>query len=69
MDNNKIKNDTTVNVVQLENNINITSKNVAAGTKGAYCTFEGSQYGVGSTLEKPDGTRLVCTEDGSWQYS
>jgi hypothetical protein len=56
-------------VVQLENNINITSKKVPTDTKGAYCTYEGAKHGVGSTIEKPDGTRLVCTEDGSWQYS
>ncbi len=68
MKNHKKRDNLTVNHISEPNNIISSSKNyVGNADKAPFCVYAGKRHAVGSIIEKEDGSKLICTEDGSWQ--
>lgn len=68
MKNNKKRDNLTINRISAPINIKSVSKGPIANAGTApFCIYAGERHAVGSIIEKEDGSRLICTEDGSWQ--
>lgn len=60
----------TVNVITPPNDVKITSRKPPENAqKDAFCVYAGMRHAVGSIINHDDGSKSVCTEDGSWQNS
>lgn len=68
MKNRKRKDELTVNHISAPNNI-VSSSNYSVGNAGEapFCVYAGKRHAVGSIIKKEDGSKIICTEDGSWQ--
>lgn len=57
-----------INKISAPNNIKPISKEpVGKASKDVFWVYEGKRHAVGSIITKEDGSKLICTEDGSWQ--
>ncbi|MBU5437244.1 hypothetical protein KQI42_04440 [Tissierella sp. MSJ-40] len=68
MKNNKKDDDISINIISAPNNVKPISKApVGNAAKDAFCIYAGMRHAVGSVIEMEDGSKVVCTDDGSWQ--
>ena len=68
MKNNKKKDNLTINIISAPNEVQPVSKSpIGNANKDAFCVYAGMRHAVGSVITKDDGTKLICTENGSWQ--
>lgn len=68
MKNNKKRDNINVNIISAPNEVKPISKApVGNAGKDPFCVYAGMRHAVGSIITKDDGTRIICTEDGSWQ--
>lgn len=68
MKNNKKKDNLTINIISAPNEVQPVSKYpIGNANKDAFCVYAGMRHAVGSVITKDDGTKLICTENGSWQ--
>ncbi len=35
----------------------------------AVCIYDNRNYGVGSVINNPDGSKYICSDDGTWQIT
>lgn len=42
---------------------------VENATNNTFCIYRNQKHAVGSVIEETDGSKMVCTEDGSWENS
>ena len=33
------------------------------------CIYDNRNYGVGSVINNPDGSKYICSDDGTWQIT
>lgn len=68
MKNHKERDMLFINKISAPNNIKSISKvPVGKASKDAFWVYAGKRHAVGSIITKEDGSKLICTEDGSWQ--
>ena len=68
MKNRKKRDDITINIISAPQEVKSISKSPTGNAgKDPFCIYAGMRHAVGSIIEKDDGTKIVCTEDGSWQ--
>ncbi len=68
MKNHKKRDDITKNIISAPQEVKPISKSpIGNAGKDPFCIYAGIRHAVGSIIEKDDGTKIICTEDGSWQ--
>ncbi len=68
MKNHKKKDNFTKNIISAPYEVEpISNKPVGNAGKDPFCVYAGMRHAVGSIITKDDGSKLVCTENGSWQ--
>lgn len=68
MKNHNKRNRIFINKISAPNNIKSVSRGpVGSADKDSFWVYAGIRHAVGSVITKEDGTKLVCTDDGSWQ--
>ncbi|WP_265446212.1 hypothetical protein [Acetivibrio straminisolvens] len=45
----------------------VSDKPVGNAGKDPFCVYDHKRHAVGSIIENEDGSKTVCTKDGSWQ--
>ncbi len=65
MQNRKKQDSISVNIIG-ENEIK-SQKPAGNAGKDPFCVYDHKRHGVGSQIINDDGTKSVCTEDGSWK--
>ena len=60
--------DISVNSITPPDDIKAVSENAVGNAgKDPFCVYAGIRHAVGSVINNEDGSKTVCTEDGSWQ--
>lgn len=68
MKNHKKRDNITINNISAPNEVkSISKKPVGNAGKDPFCVYAGMRHAVGSTITREDGSKLVCTKNGSWQ--
>jgi hypothetical protein len=66
--NNKKDDDISINIISAPNNVKPVSKGpVGNAGKDSFCIYAGMRHAVGSIIEMEDGSKVVCTDNGTWQ--
>lgn len=57
-----------VNKISAPNNVRpVNKKPVGKASQNPFCVYAGKRHAIGSIITKEDGSKLICTENGSWQ--
>ncbi|SHI99626.1 hypothetical protein SAMN02745975_01043 [Geosporobacter subterraneus DSM 17957] len=60
--------DIFVNIITPPDGVKATTDQPAGNAgKDPFCVYAGMRHAVGSVIINEDGSKTVCTEDGSWQ--
>lgn len=68
MKNHKKEDDLTRNIISAPYEVKpISNETVGNAGTAPFCVYAGMRHAVGSVITKDDGSKLICTKNGSWQ--
>jgi hypothetical protein len=57
-----------VNVITPPDNVKaVSEKSSGNASKEPFCIYDHKRHAVGSIIENDDGSKTVCTKDGTWK--
>ncbi|WZL74014.1 hypothetical protein QBE52_04530 [Clostridiaceae bacterium 35-E11] len=70
MQNHKKQDSLFINVISPPNDVkSVSKKAIGNAGKDPFCIYNHQRHAVDSIIENRDGSKTVCTKDGSWQNS
>jgi hypothetical protein len=68
MQNNKKRDDLTVNHISSQNDMKaVSQKPTGNAGEDPFCVYGHKRHAVGSKISNNDGLEAVCTDEGSWK--
>jgi len=70
MQNHNKKDNLFVNTISPPDDVKtVSKKTVGNASEQPFCIYNHQRHAVGSVIKNRDGSKMVCTKDGSWQNS
>lgn len=70
MQNHKKQDSISVDIINQVNEVKtLSEKPVGNASKDPFCVYDNRRHAVGSTIINRNGSKNICTEDGSWKIT